>query len=58
VQQVDLWFVCVCLCECAACGSSLEKFLGREYASGGFVLCVCVCLCVLRVGQFGAGLGE
>ena len=83
VQQEALW----CVCECVCCvWDNLEQFWGIEFAAGGFVVCVCVfvcaacgrvwsrfrglsvqkvalwyvseCLYVLRVGQFGAGLGD
>ena len=50
-------FVCVCVC---CVWDSLEQVWGSECAAGGFVVfvCVCLCLCVLRVGQFGASLGD
>ena len=57
VQQVALWCVCVCVCVFVCCvWGSLERVWVSECAAGRFVVCVCVC--VLRVGQFGAGLGE
>ena len=52
---------------CAACGTVWSGFGGVSvcvvcgvWCVGG-VWCVCVCgcvVCVLRVGQFGVGLGE
>ena len=45
---------------CAACGTVWSGFGGVSVQEVA-LCCVCVCvsaLCVLRVGQFGAGLGE
>jgi len=63
VEQVALWCVCVCvcLCDCSACGTVLSRFGGvsvQQVVLWCVCVFVCVCVSVLRVGQFGTGLGE
>jgi len=47
-------FVSMCVC---CVWDSLDQVSESEVAARGFVLCVCVCVGVLRLGQFGTGLG-
>jgi len=56
VQQMALWCVCVGIV-CAACGTVWSGF--GEGVCSRWLCGVCVlALCVLRVEQFGAGLGR
>jgi len=45
VQQVALWYVCVCVFVCAAYGTVWIKF-GGVMVQQVDLWCVCVCLCV------------
>ena len=60
MQQVTLCCVCVC-----CVWEILEQNWGIGCVAGVIGVCVCVflsdacvCVCVLRLGQFGAVLGE